>query len=688
MRTVSQSAQTAWNNFGYVSKRIYVPELDLSIPDSNITDIELTESISDEECLFFVGCISSEVKISLDNFTTDILSKEIEIYVSKNNNEELKAFKGKIFSFEIDARNNSASGIAYDALYEAFNTDMTSWYTLLNLPMTMLNFRNALFTQLGITQNAASLLNDNFIIQRTIGGDSILGRDLIRPLCEANAVFGKIDYNGNFSYISLTENVRNSTISELSDFVKQDFITNTIDKVIVRTDEDDIGMVAGAGSNAYIVEGNMYFLGLSSLELQTIADSYLSALDEYSYRPFEATEQYNPIYELGDKISLPDAFGNTYVSYILQRTTDFQSETITAKGLLNYSESASYSNESLIKLRGKTNRLYRSVEETRSEITDVESALHAEIVQTAEGIQVQIQDLQSQIDGETAYYEREGTPTLLNYPYWDFCTNIPCNNTVQTTDDLTFIYTEQNRKDHRSDLCFDTQNNIGYRFVQENGVWYWKEVADSDFTQIMSRLSTLEATAEELSSEYTEISATVTEQGITISQHSSLIQQNANSITSLVRATTDTNNSDSLQSQITQQANLINAKVSSTGGSASSFAYELTSTNFKLISNNQIVFQADSTGISTFRVEGTALKVRTLEVAMDDVKIAGKKVYQRSYSNYSETFYAVNVSRLPTVYSSVAGGYILTQPVYCTPITISYSKITGLDLVDKILVVS
>lgn len=659
MRSVNQETQTAWSQISYTKVRIYLPSLSMSIPDEKIGDIQLTESISDADNLFFVGCISSKVDITLNDFTLDIHLKTIEIYAQKDDTTELKIYTGKVYTADIDGRNNTMKVVAYDALYRIFNADVKGWYDGLALPMTMKSFRDSFFSHFNVTQNETTLINDDFIVNRSIGGEEILGRDIIKPLCEANVVFGHIDHNGNFSYISVSNYNRNVALAEVSDMVKTDYVTEGIDKVIIRMDEEDIGAVSGYGANAYIIEGNMFFYGLSAAELQTVADAIFGELEGFTFQPLESVEMYNAIYELGDLITVPDGFGNSYQTIILNRTTDLQRESIQSKGLSEYSQAASYSNTSLIALLGKTNRLYRDIEETRSTITDIERGLQTEIRQTAEGIEIQIADLQSQIDGETAYYEREtGAPTLLNYPYWDFTTSIPCNNTIRTAPIYTenmgedgdqyphFTYTETDRKNHRSDLVYVDDTNLAYRFVLENGVWYWKEIADSEYTQVLSRLSTLEATAEELTSEYTSIEATVTNQGIQISENTSRITQNANAITLEVqRATAAEGN---LSSRLDVQAGQISAKVSSSGGTSSSFAWELNPSNFKLISNNTEVFKCDSSGIT---VTGNIIGSKIIGGEINGVTIKGSCTMATNSS-----FEDLNASR----------GYISNLTVYGT----------------------
>ena len=672
MRTVDQATQTAWGAISYTKIRVYLPSLSMSISDENIGSIKFTEAISDTDNLFFVGCISSGIELTLNNFTTDIHLNTIEVYAQKENTTELKIFTGKVYTADLDGRNNTMKVVAYDALYRVFNADVTSWYDNLVLPMTMKAFRDSFFSHFGITQKTTTLLFDDFVVDRTIGGEEgnqgILGRDIIIPLCEANVCFGHIDYDGEFTYLNITNNNRTVALAEVSAMTKADYVTDEIDKVIVRMDEEDIGAISGYGSNAYIIEGNMFFYGLNVEDLQDIADDIYDELSGFTFQPLESEQMFNPIYELGDKITVPDGFGNTYQTIILNRSTDLQREQIQAKGLSDYSQSASYSNNSIIALMGKANRLYRDIEVTRSTIVNVAAGLSTQIEQTAEGLEIQIQDLQEQIDGEVAYYEREsGAPTLLNYPYFDFTTSIPCNNTIRTAPIYTenmgadgdqyphFTYTEKNRKDHRSDLCYVDDTNLAYRFVLENGVWYWKEIADSEYTQILSRTY---QTKSAMDNYYTKTQT---------------------------------------QSQITQTSTNIMAQVSEsyagkTGGSANSFSYELTSSKFELKANNAVVFKVTSAGIETLAMEGTSLTVngvhtRSLQVTdADDFYLGNSRVRQYGITEVSESWYGYSSDRFPLVYSSAAGGYVFSYSPYLSRYSISASKInTTTPLLTKLL---
>lgn len=552
MRSVNTSTRNAWNTISYTNIRIYLPESETNISDEYISSISMDEAISDTDNMFFVGCVSTKVQITLNNFSTNLHLKPIEIYCQKGTTTELKVYTGKIYTCDIDEKNNTCKIIAYDSMYRIFNANVTDWYNSLSFPMTLKAFRNAFFTRFNVTQNSANLLFDSMTVERTIGGDEILGRDVIKPLCEANCCFGHIDHDGKMKYISLTNNNRTVPVGEISTMWNAKYSTDVISQVVVRENEEDVGAISGTGSNTYIIQGNMFFLGKSQDQLQTIADTIFTTINTVSFTPTESTQQYNAVYELGDMITVPDSLGNTYQSIILQRSTDFQRETTKAKGLKDYSQAASYTNLSLVSLLGKSNRLYRDIEQTRSTIANVEEGLQTEITQTANGLQVQIDEIHEELNGEIFYYTRDGVPTLNNYPYWDFTTAIPCNNTIQLSETYTaemldggdqfphFFYSEADKKAHRNNICINNLTNISYKFAIEGGNWFWKEITDSEYTLIMARVSALEVTAEQLSSDYTELSLDLRDNYWGITDTQSAISQSASAITASVSQTYQT----------------------------------------------------------------------------------------------------------------------------------------------------
>ena len=617
--------------------------ISLTNDDLYTESFDISETINSDNNIIFGSCVASVFKFTTSALNTDFKDKDITVNVVLDEDFENPFTLGTFVVAEetLSADKTKKEIVAYDGLYKIINTDIGPWYNALTFPMTLSTFRGLLFNYFGIAQKSATLVNDNMSVEKTIDVNTLSGAEVVKAICEINGVFGHIDRNGLFEYKQLEDtSVYEITASMYSNCEYEEYEVQTIDRLQIREESGDIGVVVGTGSNDYIIEDNFLVYGKSSSELTTIATNILGVIDNISFIPCKINCIGNPCVEVGDRITITKRNGDSFESYVLQRyMKGIQSlkDEIIATGDEVYPDDVNGINYDIRQLKGKSNVLERTIEETRSTITDVEQGLQTEIRQTAEGIEIQIADLQSQIDGETAYYEREtGAPTLLNYPYWDFTSAFKSDGTKRCAPIYTvemneggdqyphFYYSEQDRKEHRSDLVYVDDTNLAYRFVLENGVWYWKEIADSDYTQILSRISTLEATSEQLQSEYTEISATVSSQGLTIDTHTSQLTQTASQISSLVSTTTSqgnrlttaesriTQNSNSitsevtratqaegsLSSRITQNATAIEAKVSQTGGNNQSFAWKLQSNQFQLISGNKSVFVCNSSGIA------------------------------------------------------------------------------------------
>ena len=575
MRSVNTATKNAWADISTPkSYRIYLPSLSQSISNNNIISAKMTESISDSDALFFIGCIASKIEVEINDFSTNLSGLAVEVYVQAGSTTEIKVFSGKVASATFDGSNKNQKIVAYDKMYDIFNKNVASWYNALPDSMTMAEFRASFFNFLGITEESATLVNDSMAVYRAIYGEEILGADIVKAICEINGVFGYMN-NDTFAYRSLTTSRRTATTTQTISCESEKYMTNTISKLVIRDDSTDIGKIIGSGSNVYAIEGNILALGHTDSELQPIAQNLYDLLHLVTtYRPIECQLTYNPIYEVGDKLRVPDAYGNTYDSYLLSRTTDFITETDSAKGVSNY-ESVASTNNDLIRLKGKTNKLVRDVEHTQQTIEDVESGLSSRITQTADSLESQIQNLQSQIDGEVLYYEREGEPTLRNYPANTFCRNIPCNNTVKVSNTLGFVYTEEDYQLHTLDLYYDTASAISYRFAKdENGDFGWKIIADGQTPYILEQISTIKQDVQSISTNVTEISGTVSSQGQTITTMQSDIQQNARNIT---------------------------ARVTKQGGETQTFAWHLDVDGFYLESDGDNVMAVDRSGLT---VEG------------------------------------------------------------------------------------
>lgn len=611
-------------------------EITLTNEDIYQESFKLRESLCSESELLFGSCEASEI-----NFTTSYMAglkgKEITVSLVLDDNTEAPFVVGTYIVVEdkLTADRSKREIVAYDSMYKINNTDVTSWYDSLSFPLSLKEFRDSFFEHLGIEHETTTLVNDTLQVNKTIQSNQISGADVIRAICECNAVFGHIGRDNVFKYVRLsngTEYTINPTMYANVEY--EDYSCAEITGLQIRSEAYDIGVQVGTNDNAYIMQGNFLVAGYSTEALTPVANNILGVMTMLdTYTPCKVNTIGNLCVEVGDRISVVKTDNETVDTWIMQRSCEgIQSlfDTFESMGEETRTERMNGIPYQITQLMGKSNVLERSIEQTRSEITDVEQTLRTEITQTASGIEIQIENLQSQIDGEIMYYEGEGVPTLLNYPYWDFCTNIPCNDTVQTTDDLRFVYTEQNKKDHLQDLYFDNEHVVSYRFTKQDGNYMWREIADSQTSAIMQRISKLEYTADQLSSEFTSVEKTVGNQGVQITTNTSKLTQTAETLNSEI--TSRINADIELSTMISQTFDEISAKVSQTGGNSSSFGWSLKSTQFSLSSNGRVVFKCDSSGISvTGKITADSGKIGAWSINSEGMffqSSSGKTVFQ------------------------------------------------------------
>lgn len=390
--------------------------------DSNLrSKWTLKESICSQNELRFGCCETSVFKVMVADVVTSFKGKTIDVSMVLNGNTNNPFILGryKIDSDKTNPSHTSKEIIAYDAMYDIINTDVADWYNTV-LPtadstITMRNFRTSFLRHFGLEHEPIDLVNDNMLITKTIEPSELSGKDVINAICEINGCFGHIGRNGKFKYIYLPTDDRfglypRDTLypdnnlyprdsgserilrSYYTSCEYEDFMTQEITKLQIRQEENDIGCIYGTGDNTYIIEDNFLVYGKGHDELTEIAQRLLPAMSHRTYRPANVKAKGNPCYEVGDAINVSTKL-ELVETFILSRTlTGIQSlkDTYSAKGKECYDEKVNSVHKSIIQLKGKTNKIVRTVEENHLEMLDIEEGLKNEIIVTAEGLQANI----------------------------------------------------------------------------------------------------------------------------------------------------------------------------------------------------------------------------------------------------------------------------------------------------------
>ena len=170
--------------------------------------MQITESICSDSQISFGNCEASIFKITVANINIPLEGKWISVSMVLNGKEDDPFIFGtyKVSSFKPSADRSKRELIAYDAIKDILDADVTNWYTSLQFPLSLKSFRNSFFDYIGIEQEDASLVNDNMTVEKTIESDEISGKLIINAICEINGCFGVMSRQNKFRYIELALN--------------------------------------------------------------------------------------------------------------------------------------------------------------------------------------------------------------------------------------------------------------------------------------------------------------------------------------------------------------------------------------------------------------------------------------------------------------------------------------------------
>ncbi len=372
----------------------------------------ITESICDEQELQFGCCNASSFEIKVLDTIENFKGKKMKVSILlAGQDEPYQLGEYKVYSDKPTADRLYKDIVAYDAMYDILNAEVSGWYNSLTFPMTLRQFRNNFCAFVGVNQEEITLVNDDMTVEKTIDPGELPGKTVIEAICEINGCFGHIGRNGKLRYVVLEQMIEGlypaddlypadnlypadpmgTTEVSRSHYIScqyEDFICQHIDKLQIRQEENDIGAISGTGNNCYIIEDNFLVYGKSAEDLQSIADNVLGVIGVVWYRPAQVEARGNPCLEVGDGILLHTTREDVY-TYILQRTLkgiQALRDSYTAEGKEYRTGQVNGLQKQIIQLKGKTNTLTRTVDETRLEMKDINQNLSTQISINAQQI--------------------------------------------------------------------------------------------------------------------------------------------------------------------------------------------------------------------------------------------------------------------------------------------------------------
>lgn len=392
-----------------VKKEIIIKYGNTTITNEDLfnQELELDESLCSEEQLKFGSCEASVIKFRVANIVSPVKGNWISVGMAIDGHAEnpIRIGRYKVESDKPTSDRKWREIVAYDALYDMINDDVSAWYNSVlpgkNTSMPLSQFRKLFLQKYSVQEEIGEpLVNDGMIVTRTIDPDELSGAKVITAICELNGCFGHIGRNGKFKSVRLTQGIKGlyprndlypaddiyprdpkSTPIGKGIYIScdyEDFIVNSITGIDVYKEENALGVSSGSAENKYVVEDNFLVYGKSEQDLRVIANNLLSAIRGLDYRPFDAECKGNPCFEVGDPVRLSTKY-EIVESYILSRTlkgTQALKDSYSAAGKEKYEIKVNSTSREISQISGKTEQLEREYDEQQEDIENINSDIN------------------------------------------------------------------------------------------------------------------------------------------------------------------------------------------------------------------------------------------------------------------------------------------------------------------------
>lgn len=407
----------------------------VTIGNDSIANEAMTfeEMICENSSLKFGSCNASSFSVEVKDTEHTFKNETLDVTMTTGD------FTRNIGKFKVYSDNKTDDKtrrkiVAYDAIYEAKNKDVADWYLGLDFPMSLKAFRDSFFSYLGITQVDATLVNDDMNVEKTLSPTTMSALTVMEAICEINACFGHINSDGEFEYINLFERMGKAKDDAFSPYAieykmgtlkYEEFQCKHITQVTIRQEDNDIGCTVGEDGNTYVIQGNFLCYGKVETELTPIANNFMSKAYFYEYTPASVSTRGRPYMELGDFVKAVAQNGDTVVFPILRRSMSgiiALMDKYEAKGAESFDEKKYTLTEQVQQIKGKSNVLTRTIEETKSEIKELDNDIknnYSTTTDTKSLIDASAKDIKLEITDETDkklqdYYTSEQTDTQIN----------------------------------------------------------------------------------------------------------------------------------------------------------------------------------------------------------------------------------------------------------------------------------
>lgn len=283
------------------------------------------------------------------------------------------AYKGTYYIKDISKRGNKATLTAYDCI-SLLDEVADAWVSTISYPITLTRMINSMGNKVGLNISSIANLNRaSYTVYNNFMTSNITYRQILQYIAQILNVnfIADLSQTNNITYKAYTST---TVVIDNSKYIKltmSDYEIEPIDKVQIQSTFDDIGYVAGTGTNAYIVTENpLFFTSEKQSTITTIASQLLGELKTIKYTPMKFSTYKDFGINCGDIITV-----NGKTCYVMKKSIKSSGCGFECIGNKRRDTQKTEVNSAITALNNKTNELIRTVDETKSTLTEVKGSM-------------------------------------------------------------------------------------------------------------------------------------------------------------------------------------------------------------------------------------------------------------------------------------------------------------------------
>lgn len=414
--------------------------------------IKLSEGLNSSSLLDFKNTEGSSIKFNIIDFENNvkgIQGNPMIVTLKGELNGYSQTIRIGTFTCEepVKVDDTRVEVIGYDYM-KKFDIDVSSWWNSLKFPISIRNLLISLCEHVGVdyiieptftnsdymiaarensTINVIQEEIDNnwrsqhfgevtqeeqIITTKTTSApfttNSLKGRELLGYINEVTASYWRVDRLGRIKQYSLfreaiypADNIYPANDlfpiedsdtrygnDKIASTAVYDYTAPIVDKLVITSSENDVGVIVGEGTSAYRIENNPLLYTTSDSALRPYAQKIYDVLSTICFVPTHIDVKYLPFIEVGDKIGIKTPKGTVSTFYVFNRDVSnfpYGLETITCDSEKTR-EVHSGANKEFNRLYGLTHEIINTIEEWRSTITDWDKLLQSDIKQLSNSI--------------------------------------------------------------------------------------------------------------------------------------------------------------------------------------------------------------------------------------------------------------------------------------------------------------